>query len=500
MWGWGRRALQATLVTAVVGAIAVTAYAEEAEETTEKFDRDTVEVALGASTMMRLRGSVGQVTLTDPTVADVSKVGSRLLIIGRRVGETNLILSSGGSHTTWLVKVTLPARAIQQELARMFPREDIGVRAVGGSLVLTGTVATSEVPGQAEDVAVGYLRSPSIAALGVKPHVINLVRVRAKLQVLLEVRFAEVNRKSVREMGINAFVSTDKSKDRRVGGAIGRRMNFEAGTTRQGDSWPPNFSTLPPQSIFSSNNAIGTLFAGKEGGSFPFVATLSLLASHDLAKTLAEPTLTAMSGQTASFIAGGEVPVPVSNGFSTTVEFKKFGIELSFTPTVLEDKTIHLKTKTAVSAPDPTLSIVVNQVATPGFKRRATETVVRMRDGQSFAIAGLLSNEMENLVEKVPGLGDLPILGILFSSKEFERRETELVVVITAKLIEPLDTSEMPPLPGGDRINDPTDLELFLLNIGDPDVEVRGPKKTGDGLEQPVRRRRRPSGKLGFWR
>ena len=486
---YGSALVLVLLVTASLGA------GVHAQEERESFDRDMVEVALGGSTMMRLRGSVGKVIMTDPTVADVTTVGGQVLLVGRRVGETNLILSSGGRHTTYVVRVALPARAIQAELARTFPNEEIVVRAVGGSLVLNGVVSNSHIPGQAEDVAIGYLRSPSIAALGVKPHVINLLRVRAKQQVMLEVKFAEVNRGSAREMGLNAF---GKKEDGRLAFAVGRRMNNEVGYSKEtSPPWPPHVSTVPYSAFFTGNNTVGSIFVSNPTGGFPFAATLNLLSTQDMAKTLAEPNLIALSGQTATFLAGGEVPVPVSNGFSTTVEFKKFGIELSFTPTVGPEETIHLTTKAAVSAPDPTLAVVVNNVATAGFKRRSTETTVRLRDGQSFAIAGLLSDEMENLMEKVPGLGDLPVLGIFFSSKQFDRRETELIVVVTARLVEPMDSTEVPPLPGTDRASDPTDLELFFLNIPDPDRPPSGPQKASPGR---LRGRRRPAGKIGFWR
>ena len=189
------------------------------------------------------------------------------------------------------------------------------------------------------------------------------------------------------------------------------------------------------------------------------------------------------------------MPYVTASFQGSNVDFKPFGIELQFTPTVLDDQTIQLKARASVSAPDPTVSVVLNNQATQGFRRREAQTVIRMRDGQSFAIAGLLSDEMENLIEKVPGLGDLPILGILFSSKSFNRRETELMVVVTARLVEPLDEEEVPPLPGERRFTDPSDLELFLLNL-EPTVDL----DAGNRVQARPRIRRRPSGSIGFWR
>lgn len=481
----------------------------------ERMDRDIVEVALGGSTVLRVTEAVSKATLTDPQVADVSSVGGKLLVIGRKVGETNLIMIGQGRRTsTLLVKVTLPARAIQSEMARMFPGEDIEVRAVGGSLVLLGTVSGSPIVEQSEQVALGYLRSPSIAGLGVRPHVINLLKVRGRQQVMLEVKFAEVSRRSLREVGANILVARD---DGRVAGAFGRRAVFEAdaGNARnltgngQGPLaagaangiFPGGVAGQTGDKVYqgllsnNTNGSVASIFFGGIDGTFPFAATLNLLASRNLSRTLAEPTLIALSGQPASFLAGGEVPYVTASFQGSNVDFKPFGIELQFTPTVLDDQTIQLKARASVSAPDPTVSVVLNNQATQGFRRREAQTVIRMRDGQSFAIAGLLSDEMENLIEKVPGLGDLPILGILFSSKSFNRRETELMVVVTARLVEPLDEEEVPPLPGERRFTDPSDLELFLLNL-EPTVDL----DAGNRVQARPRIRRRPSGSIGFWR
>ncbi|MCA9537490.1 MAG: pilus assembly protein N-terminal domain-containing protein [Myxococcales bacterium] len=446
-------------------------------------ERDVVEVALGGSTLVSLDGAVGKVTLTDPSIADVQPAGADLLIIGRKVGETNLLLLGNGRQETRLVKVALPARAVQSELAALLPGEHITARAVGGALVLAGTVSAAPVVSQAEEIAMGALRSPAIAALGVAPNVINLLRVEARQQVQLEVKFAEVNRRSLREMGVDA-----------VGGTSGGRFGAAVGGTAVGLS-PVTEPNSPLQQFTARPNSVGAFFVGLSGGRFPFAATLNLLAQRDLARTLAEPTLVAMSGHPARFLAGGELPFEISTGLgNSTVEFKAFGIELIFTPTVLGDETMQLETAVSVSAPDPTVTIISGGVQTQGFKRRASSTTVRLRDGQSFAIAGLLSDEIENQVKKVPGLGDVPILGLLFSSKAYNRRETELVVVVTARLVDPIDGA-LPPLPGEDRVTDPTDLELFLLNVHAPDAPI-APARRAPGAPAA----RSPSGSLGFWR
>jgi pilus assembly protein CpaC len=459
-----------------------------------------IEVSLGGSTTVRVR-SAGRVTLTDPSVADVSAAGGGLLVVGRKVGETNLILSGSGRPFTYLVKVTLPARAIQSELARMFPKEDIEARAVGGALVLVGEVNSAPVVAQAEEVALGYLASPSIAALGVRPKVINLLQVKGRQQVQLEVTFAEVQRTSLREMGVN-FVGG--AQNGQVGTAFGQAGVIDTNPRVDPNGVPQSVVPGQPAARFNpvqgNNTPMGAIFFGLRNGAFPFSATLNILAEKLLAKTLAQPTLVAMSGEKAEFLAGGELPIAVPTGFQQiAIQFKKFGIQLAFTPTVLADRTIQLNAGVSVSAPDATLAVNLDGFRIPALTTRSSQTTVRLRDGQSFAIAGLLSSELTNIVRKVPGFGDIPILGILFSSKEFNRKETELVVVVTATLVDPMDADAVPPLPGQDTVSDPTDLELFLLNIHEAKGKRRTPRR-GEPVGAIPMKNRGPVGAVGFWR
>jgi len=190
------------------------------------------------------------------------------------------------------------------------------------------------------------------------------------------------------------------------------------------------------------------------------------LSQEGLAKTLAEPTLVALSGQEAEFHAGGEVPILSSSSMGqVNVEYKKFGVQLSFTPTVLSERTLSLKLGIEVSEIDASAGVVLAGFQVPGFKNRSSDTTLRLKDGQSFAIAGLLSDEMRAVSSKIPVLGSLPILGLLFSSKSYQRNETELLMVVTAHLVKPLTPSEVPAIPGEDEFNDPNDFELFLLGI-----------------------------------
>jgi pilus assembly protein CpaC len=232
---------------------------------------------------------------------------------------------------------------------------------------------------------------------------------------------------------------------------------------------------------------------------FPFSAMVSLLESSGLAKLLAEPTLVAMSGQEAKFLAGGEIPVPYSSGLGqATVLWKKFGILLNFTPTVVDEKTIHLKLAAEVSDLDYSRSVSIGGYTVPGLTSRQSETTVRMEDGQSFAIAGLLSNKVRSQIDRIPLLGDLPIIGMLFRSVDYRRDESELLVVVTARLARPLAPHEMPTLPTEGEMNDPSDMGLFLFGSEGRSPPSQGAKPADGERVDTASLRRGPAGELGF--
>jgi pilus assembly protein CpaC len=242
------------------------------------------------------------------------------------------------------------------------------------------------------------------------------------------------------------------------------------------------------------SDTFGFIFSSSLGG-FPFSAALSILSRKGYARTLAEPTIVALSGKKATFLAGGEFPIPLPQSLGQiAVEFRKFGIQLEFTPTVIGDD-IQLTLAMTVSDVDGALGIKLASTTVPGLTERHSETTVRLKDGQSFVIAGLLSDKVRSSVDKVPWLGDIPVLGTLFRSSSYRREESELLVVVTAHRVAPL--SERPLLPGEYAHTDPSDLELFLLgkyeSIDTEDDEPQPPKKR-------KRRQREPVGALGFER
>ncbi|MAD60597.1 MAG: hypothetical protein CMH49_03645 [Myxococcales bacterium] len=426
-----------------------------------------VEVSLGGSTILNMKPK--SATLTDQTIAEISKSMEGILLIGRKVGETNLVVVSESGSETFLIKVSLPALAIQSEIVSLFPNErDVRAKAVGGALVLEGTVSTIQVINQMEAVAKGYLLSPSIVSLGVKPNVINLLTVRSPQQVQIDVAFAEVNRSSLRQIG--AMLEAGKA---------GNTGNFR-------------FSSANGLSV-STSSGFGELFLNPDPSGrlpIPLGITLKLLNEHSLSRTLAKPTLVAMSGEKATFLAGGEQPVPQVSGFGQpSVEYKKFGIQLDFSPIVLGDRTIELNTTMSVSVLDKSQGLQIGGTDIPLFRTRSSGTTVRLQHGQSFAIAGLLQDQLENVKRGVPGLGDIPILGVLFNSRQFQRNETELVVMVTARLVNPVNGANMPPVPGSES-RDPNDVGVFLMNVFE---ESKMPKPS---VRKNFSKRRRPRADL----
>jgi len=293
-----------------------------------------------------------------------------------------------------------------------------------------------------------------------------------------------------------------------VEGPAGGR--FLGGMTTPGLS-PDGFTSVPGTGgagLPPVQSAIGTGFSIFFSGlpTFPFSAILNVLEQSGLAKMLAEPTLVALSGQEAKFLVGGEFPVPIASSLGAiSVLWKKFGIILNFTPSVIADGALHLKLAAEVSDVDPTRSVTVGGTSIPGLTSRQSETTVRLADGQSFAIAGLLSDKIQSTISKIPLLGDLPILGALFRSVNYQRNETELLVVVTAHLAKPVAPHDAPHLPTDNELNDPNDVQLFLFGSvggGTPDNDSGGTMNRAavSPSLRTARRDRGPSGELGFIR
>lgn len=441
-----------------------------------KIDREvgatrSLQLDLGQNRLLVLSEQIVRVSVADPRVADLKVITpTQLLLTAKGVGGTDLSLWNRKDEPLVLaLEVTRNLEGLRKQMKDLLPDENIQVDARGDLVILSGEASDVRIPDRAQEIA--RLHADKVA---------NLVKVRGNQQVQLEVKFAEVSRAGLRQMSVNLLHQDHLG--RYVGGAMSTSSSqgsFLAipGTGRPGVPFP---FTPDKASAFS------LFFSGIP--KFPLSAMVSLLEGSGLAKVLAEPTLVALSGQEAKFLAGGEFPVPYATSLgNVTVTWKKFGIILNFTPTVIDQNTIHLKLNTEVSDVDPSRGVSLNGFLIPGLTSRQSETTVRLGNGQSFAIAGLLSNRIRSQVDKVPFFGDIPILGALFRSVDYRRDESELLVVITAHLAKPLAPHEVPALPTDEELNDPGDFELFLLGS-----QGRSAPTQAKGVG--------PSGQMGFIR
>lgn len=451
----------------------------------------TMTMQVGETRLLKLSDKIIRIAVADPAVADVQVVTeSQVMVTAKGVGVTNLTLwSASDKPLVMAVACTRNLDLLRGQLKELFPADAIEVGAAGDLVILSGTVKDLRVPARAAELASLYAE-----------RVANLIEVSGDQQVELEVRFAEVSRSGLRKLGLD-FLWKDAARGY-VGGLasaptqLGSYLDGELHVPGTGDSGPPYVSAP------SSNQAFN-LFFSTGLSSFPFSAVLSVLSQEGLAKMLAEPTLVALSGQSASFHAGGEVPILIARQLGeVSVEYKKFGVKLDFTPTVLGERTLGLELAVEVSEPDATAGATIGGFNIPGFRTRASSTTIRLEDGQSFAIAGLLSDSVRSTVDKVPVLGDIPVLGMLFRSTAFQRQETELMVVVRARLVRPLAADQVPLLPGEDELADPTDFELFLLGRIEPrkgdSKDARAPRRAPAPPPTRTSDRGGPSGPFGF--
>ena len=344
-----------------------------------------------------------ELSIANPGIADISTLSDRrIYVLGKEPGRTTLTLlgPDGGLITNVLVRVTPDISELKERLREVLPGEPIEVRPANDGLILSGTVTSSAAIDRALDMAQRY--APG--------RVSNLMSIGGSQQVLLKVRFAEMNR-SVRK-SLSSSIALNGSAS---GGDIG--VNGGNGTFAEGSNLANLFDNDPATAVVSGLASTGVASIGFGLGNIEFAVLLEALESKGFVRTLAEPNLTALSGQSASFLAGGEYPVPVANeNGSVTVDFKPFGIELAFTPRVV-GKNINLKLDAEVSSIDPTASFSDGATTIAGFSTRATSTTVEMHDGESFAIAGLLQDDFSSATGQVPWLGDVPILGALFPQR-----------------------------------------------------------------------------------
>jgi pilus assembly protein CpaC len=387
-----------------------------------------------------------ELSIANPAIADFSTLSDRTIyVLGKTPGRTTLSLFDGTGQliTNLDVHVNTDISEFKERLRQILPGEPIEVRTANDGIVLSGTVSSSARLQRALDLAERY--APE--------RVSNLMSVSGKQQVMLKVRFAEMQR------SVSKALSTSLAVDG-IGATSGTGAGFVGSRLTTGQIGGGAGDLLVPGNL-GGNTAAGTAFFGFDIGSVEVGILLEALETKGVVRTLAEPNLTALSGQEATFLAGGEFPIPVAqDNDTTTIEFKPFGVELNFVPRVVDDGIINLEIDAAVSSIDSSVALVTGGINVPAFRRRDTSTTVSMRDGESFAIAGLLQDDFRDNNAQVPWLGDIPVLGALFRSADYERAQTELVIIISAHLVSPT-RGEALALPT-DRVRLPTDGDLFL--------------------------------------
>jgi pilus assembly protein CpaC len=461
-------------------------------------EQQNLSVPLNKSIVIKLPDPVGRVSVANPELVDILVINSReIYLVGKKLGTTNAILWDRAKRVQEIIglQVTHDLDGLKQKLHHFLPGEAIQVASSQESIVLSGEVSSPQKMSAALDLAKTYLmdEKKQSGKGSEDSQLLNLLQIGGAQQVLLEVKVAEISRSLVRRLDINfSAFSTDS---RWSLGAVNGGAAFPdaiindpvLGEVRvphlTGDVWGPAVNELAPSQSTIENTG---LFMQYLSGDFFLEFVIDAAKNTGLAKVLAEPNLTTLSGQEAKFISGGEFPIPVpqSNG-NVTVKFKEYGVGLIFVPVVLDSGLVSLKVNVSVSelATDNALRVGFSEGLSssnyfiPALTKRAANATVEVPSGQTIAIAGLINENLRESVRKFPGLGDLPILGNLFRSQEFIKGQSELVIFVTPRLAKAFD-SELAKLPTDDFV-EPNDTEFYLLGRMEGRLPSLGPDKTG---------------------
>lgn len=458
-----------------------------------------VEVALNKSKVLQYDRSISKVSIGNDNIADIVVLSrTQLYILGKQLGTTNVLMWDNQNQLIEALDISVQydLNSLKQKLALLLPEERIEVYSSQGSLVLNGQVSSITNLSSAMNLARSFVRtakeekkesaSPDKTSKGggtstqqgknehVDQYIVNLMSIGGSQQVMLKVTVAELSRTTAKKLGVKFH-------------SINNNGNWTTGAVNGGGSFPdalfkPDDTRIP---IFGSAPIIGPMireflpsdmgiddkgiFASYLGDDFLFSMALEAAKENGTAKILAEPTLTALSGQDASFLSGGEFPIPVPGGVDrgTTIEFKQFGVGVKFMPVVLSSGAINLKLNVSVTEINDDSAVAIrdgdssSSFFVPSLSNRSTTTTIELADGQTISIAGLINENMRSVVTKFPGLGDIPILGQLFRSQAFEKGESELVIMVTPYLAQPIN-NKVKTLPT-DSFVEPSDLRFYLL-------------------------------------
>ena len=413
---------------------------------------ETLNLSQGTGTMVRLSSSMTDLFVANDTIADVQvRSSNQLYIFGKGKGETTVYATDRGGRVVYAANVRVGSNtgSIDDMLRMAMPDASIQATPMNNLVLLTGTVASPADAAEAQRLTAAYV--------GAGTEVVSRIRTSTPLQVMLKVRVAEINRSMLKKFGVNLL-----SRDTTGGTLFGIGQGSPGTITG-------NSATF---NIAQTGTTLG--LAGRVLG-LDLLGTVDLLQNDGFITTLAEPTLTALSGETASFLAGGEFPIPVSQSLgSLSIEYKQYGVGLAFTPIVLADGRISMRVRPEVSELSDAGSVKLNGYTIPALTVRRAETTVELGSGQSFMLAGLLQNRNNNSIQKAPFLGDVPILGALFRSNSYQRNETELVIIVTPYLVRPISGQLATP---ADGYRAPSDPEMILE--GQTFKGVSGPRPNG---------------------
>ncbi|WP_394648550.1 type II and III secretion system protein family protein [uncultured Sphingomonas sp.] len=422
-------------------------------------------LSVGEGELITLPSAVSEVWTSNAEAADVYVANPRQIhLFGKASGEATIFATdrAGGVIFAATVRVAPNATQIDRMLQAALPGSDFRVTLVGQIAVINGNAAAPVDAEQAQRLVTGLLNpgvDSSVEATPLKIAVINRIRIATPLQVNLQVKFAEVSRSFLKNIANNVTTRTLGTGNPLLSYGFGRQGTITSVLPGADPSLPAGGTSFSLPGVANGGGTF-SLFGRLLGTDF--INALDLGETLGQVTTLANPNLTALSGETGTFLAGGEIPIPIAQALGTnSIEYKQFGVSLAYTPTVLSDGRISLRVKPEVSQLDYGNAISVGSARVPALTTRRAETTVELGSGQSFMIAGLMQNTHNNSYTKTPGIGDIPILGALFRSNSFQRNETELVIIITPYLVHPVNATDVK-LPT-DGYKAPTDLERALL-------------------------------------
>ena len=444
-------------------------------------DMPPVRLLVGRSAVIDIGTAISRVSLTSADIADAMVTSNnQLLVNGKTPGTiTMFVWEKGGVRRQYEIIVQRDLAQLNEQMVKLFPGEAIEAQSNGKSVVLSGIVTNKDAADKAMNVAAGYVEKA-----GDVVNLLKLQETQASNQVLLRVRFAEVSRSAMTELGVSLFTSPTginntiaRTTTQQFPAAAFEGLNW----TKASGDFGSEVTSAEGKITFSDFLNL-FLFNQK----YDIGAMIKALSTKGLFQSLAEPNLVAESGKEASFLAGGEVPIPIAQGsggsVAISVQYKEFGVRLSFTPTVIGNR-VHLKVKPEVSTLDYSNGVVLQGFRIPGLSTRRTETELELLDGQTFAIAGLMNNTMNTTLSKIPGIGDIPILGLLFKSKAAQKNQTELVVMITPHILPRNSPGVTPNLP---KIQEPYLGPLPTKKGLDTPPAAFGAAPTGVAIAAPV--------------